>query len=641
MSPLFRGRQTKAVRVARAAYLAELESLEERCLLSGAAYLQTNLVADTAGAAARTDSHLVDAWGLAIGNGNFVVANAGSSTATVYNSSGVSQANSVINTPAQPTGVVFNSTGAGFNVSQGTLSSSSQFLIATLGGQIAGWAPALSPSTAIVAVNSAPAYYTGLAMASTSSGTLLYAADYRGDKVDVYTSTFQPTLVGAFVDSQVPTGFAPFNIQNIGGKLYVTFARQNFAAGAGNGFVDVFDTSGHLLQRVTSGGNLNLPWGIALAPTSFGQYASDLLIGNFGDGRINAYDSGSGTFVGPLHDNQDNIIAISGLWSLQFGTGGAGGNTNSLYFTAGPAGGQHGLFGTLALIPGVYFQTVSAVTTGTTTTTYVISIGNTLYQHTDTGGWVALGQGILSISAVTEKSGNIVVFVQTLDHALFRYSSAGGWQSIGAPGTIYSISAGLDTSGVAAVYVITADTSLTEYKVASGWVGGVGGAGSILQMSATANNRVIVVTTDNSVFEHDDVFGWFALSSSGFATALSAVTDTQGNLVVFAVGSDRSLDRYDNATGWSVQGGPGTIESVAGGIDASGSVDVYVITSGGALSELNNKFGWRQIGSPGTILFYDPTGNDRVIVVAADQAVSEFDDTFGWLPLTSSGFAKG
>jgi uncharacterized protein (TIGR03118 family) len=637
----FRGRQTIATRVARPSGLSQLESLEERCLPSGAAYLQTNLVADTAGAAARTDSHLVDAWGLAIGNGNFLVANAGSSTATVYNSSGAPQTNNVITTPAQPTGAVFNSSGTGFNVSQGSLSSSSEFLIATLGGQIAGWAPAINATAAIVAVNNAPAYYTGLAMASTSSGALLYAADYRGDKVDVYTSTFQPTLAGAFVDSQVPTGFAPFNIQNIGGKLYVTFARQNFAAAAGNGFVDVFDTNGHLLQRLTSGGNLNLPWGLALAPTSFGQYAGDLLVGNFGDGRINAYDAGSGTFVGPLHDNQDNVIAINGLWSLQFGTGGAGGNTNSLYFTAGPSGGQHGLFGTLALIPGVYFQTLSAVTTGTTTTTYAISIGNTLYQHTDSGGWTALGQGILSVSAVTEKSGNIVVFVETLDHALFRYTSAGGWQPIGATGTVYSISGGVDTSGVAVVWVIAADTAMSEYKDASGWVGNIGGAGTILQMSATANNHVIVVTTDNSVYEHDDVFGWFALSSSSFATALSAVTDTQGNLVVFAVGTDKSLGRYDNATGWSVQGGPGTIESVAGGTDASGSVDVYVITSGGAFSELNNQFGWRILGAPGTILYYSPTGGDRVIVVAADHAVSEFDDTFGWLPLTSSGFAKG
>lgn len=644
MFRLFGCRPGKIQRASHA-YSPRLEELEDRCLLSGGAYSQTNLVANTSGTATQTDAHLVDPWGLAIGNGSFLVANDGSNTATLYNSSGTPQTSGgqpiVIATPAQPTGAVFNSTGSGFNVTQGSTSASSEFLIATKQGVIAGWAPSVNATGAIFAVNNPSASYTGLALATGSSGTLLYAADYKEDKVDVYTSTFQLTDVGAFADPNIPAGYAPFNIQNIGGDLYVTFARQNYAAGAASGYVDVFDTTGQLLQRLTSGGNLNLPWGLAVAPSNFGQFANDLLVGNQGDGHINAYDPSTGTFLGQLHGSQDYTVAISGLWSLQFGTGGSGAATNALYFTGG-GNGQQGLFGTLAVIPGVDTQTLSVVTSGSNSTIYAISANNTLYQHTNTGGWVVLGAGIQSVSAVMQKSGTAVVFVETLDHALFQYSSAKGWQEIGAPGTILSISAGLDTSGVATVWVITSGTALTEFKTASGWVGNnIGGAGTILQMSATDSNRVIVITTSNAVYEHDDVYGWFTLSSSGYVNLLSAITDNSGNLVLFAVGLDRSLVRYDTDSGWSVQSSSGTAEYVGAGLDASGAADVYIITSGGALAELNDAYGWRTIGGAGTIDEFTPTSGDRVIVVTTSGAVAQFDDASGWVTLTSPGFALG
>ncbi|MGH9344941.1 MAG: TIGR03118 family protein, partial [Terriglobia bacterium] len=200
--------------------------------------------------------------------------------------------------------------------------------------------------------------YKGLAIGNNGSADLLYAANFGLGRVDVFDSTFHATTAsGGFHDPSLPAGYAPFDIQNIGGKLYVTYALQDAAkhddvAGPGHGFVDVFDLNGNLIQRLTSQGALNSPWGLAVAPSGFGEFSGDLLVGNFGDGMINAYDSGTGSFLGTLDNPDGTPIAIDGLWGLRFGSGAQGQALDALYFTAGIAGPDqiedHGLFGSLS-----------------------------------------------------------------------------------------------------------------------------------------------------------------------------------------------------------------------------------------------------------------------------------------------------
>jgi uncharacterized protein (TIGR03118 family) len=208
------------------------------------------------------------------------------------------------------------------------------------------------------------AVYKGLALANNGSHTLIYAANFNAGTVDVFDENFSPTTVsGGFLDSTIPTGFAPFDIQNIDGKLYVTYAMQDASkhddvGGPGNGFVDIFDADGHLLQRLISGGPLsplNSPWGLAVAPDNFGDFSKDLLVGNFGDGKINAFDPSTGAFLGTLQDGIGNPIVIPGLWGLAFGNGANDFDKQALYFTAGIPGPDHvedhGLFGDLQAVP--------------------------------------------------------------------------------------------------------------------------------------------------------------------------------------------------------------------------------------------------------------------------------------------------
>jgi uncharacterized protein (TIGR03118 family) len=260
-------------------------------------------------------------------------------------------------TIAAPTGTVFDGTGE-FPVSNGTASGSSFFIFATEDGTISGWNPNVDVTHAILAVdNSASgAIYKALALASNTTGNFLYATNFHAGSIDVFDSDFAPASLAAnFSDPNLPAGFAPFGIQAIGSQLYVTYSKQDKdqkddVKGPGLGYVDVFDTDGNLVRRFASQGTLNAPWGIALAPADFGEFSNDVLVGNFGDGHISAFDRGSRDFRGLLHETHGSAIKIKGLWGLAFGSGGAfGGSTNSLFFTAGIADEHHGLFGTLTV----------------------------------------------------------------------------------------------------------------------------------------------------------------------------------------------------------------------------------------------------------------------------------------------------
>jgi uncharacterized protein (TIGR03118 family) len=307
-------------------------------------YLQHNLVSNLAGAADVTDPNLVDPWGVSFSaSGPFWVSNHLSGTATIYNGSGAITS-LVVTVPAaggaktmgRPTGQVQNPTTA-FLLANGKPAS---FIFATDDGTISAWNTG-TIAQVMVENSNVSAVYKGLAMNTSAAGPLLYAANFRSGKIDVFSGTFSATTVpGGFADPNLPGGFAPFNIWPLNGKLYVTYAKQDSAqfldvAGAGNGFVDVFDFNGNLLNRLVSNGGLNSPWGLAIAPAGWGAFAGDLLVGNFGDGTINAFDVTSGGKIGTLQNANGIPISIAGLWALAFGNGGRGGDSGTLYFTAG------------------------------------------------------------------------------------------------------------------------------------------------------------------------------------------------------------------------------------------------------------------------------------------------------------------
>jgi uncharacterized protein (TIGR03118 family) len=326
----------------------------------GNVYTVTNLVSDVPGLAATLDPNLVNAWGLAAGpTSPWWVADNETSVSTLYLGDGT-PVPLVVDVPGNPTGLVFNG-GPDFIVSDGTNSGPSVFIFDTESGTILGWNPAVPPppfSTQAFVVadrSGVGAIYKGLAIASTANGDFIYATDFHNGRVDVFDGEFNlVTSPGAFVDPSLPAGFAPFGIQEIGGVLFVTYAKQDAdreddVTGQGLGFVDMFDTAGGFLGRVASRGPLNAPWGLALAPESFGRFGGDLLVGNFGDGRINAYELSHGAyrFRGQLRGPGQTKLAIDGLWALAFGNGAAAGPTDTLFFTAGPDDEEHGLFGTI------------------------------------------------------------------------------------------------------------------------------------------------------------------------------------------------------------------------------------------------------------------------------------------------------
>jgi uncharacterized protein (TIGR03118 family) len=321
-----------------------------------------NLVSDISGLADHTDPALVNAWGLtSLPTSPWWVADNGTDVSTLYRADGtkvpITPQMPNVEVPNAPTGAAANGSG-NFVVTNGTTSGPARFLFDTEEGKVLGWNPAVNPTEAVVAADRSTvgAIYKGLAISSTSN--TLYAADFHNARVDVFDSSFHLlTLPGAFVDPKLPVGFAPFGIANIGGRIFVSYAKQDAdaedeVAGQGLGFVDAYDQAGTFLQRVVNRGQLNAPWGMAMAPAGFGPFGGDLLVGNFGDGRINAYaPQADGTYerVDALRGADHMPIVIDGLWAIVFGKGALANNgpTDTLFFTAGPDDESHGLFGTI------------------------------------------------------------------------------------------------------------------------------------------------------------------------------------------------------------------------------------------------------------------------------------------------------
>src|SRR5258706_4399379 len=326
----------------------------------GGSYKQTNLVSNLPGLAHFTDPNLTNPWGISSAPGGpFWVSDNGSGKSTLYDNKGNPQSLVVTipspthGTTGTPTGTVFNSNTNAFIVSKNGVSGPSIFLFDSEDGTISGWNQNVDPTNAILAVDNSKsgAVYKGLAIFGNQNETFLYAANFHAGTIDVFDKKFAPVkLSGSFTDPYLPKGYAPFDIQSINNRLYVTYAKQNAqkngdVPGAGHGFVDVFDINGNFIVRLISHGQLNSPWGLALAGGSFGRFSNDLLVGNFGDGHINAFDPYSGTFRGQLSDQKGHAIVIDGLWSLIFGLGGQAGKPNQLFFTAGIHQEADGLFG--------------------------------------------------------------------------------------------------------------------------------------------------------------------------------------------------------------------------------------------------------------------------------------------------------
>jgi uncharacterized protein (TIGR03118 family) len=327
-------------------------------------FAQKNLVSDGFVPAANTDPNLINPWGVAFSpTGPFWVSDAGAGVTTIYNSTGTPVAaagHTVIDIAAgsadhsTPTGQAFNSTASGFQITADGVTAKSAFIFVTAQGTISGWASTVAGGeTSVIAVDKSAdgAAYTGVTLSNTGENDLLYAANFRNGTVDVFDQSWKQ--VDCITNPCLPEGYAPFNVKVLDGALYVTYAQRNPSGpgdvpGKGHGFVDKFDLQGHLIERVASRGALDSPWGLAIAPSSFGKFAGDLLVGNFGDGTINVYDFESDHFLGKLRDSDGNPIQNDKLWEITTGNGGTAGATDTLYFTAGIGDEKHGLFGSIS-----------------------------------------------------------------------------------------------------------------------------------------------------------------------------------------------------------------------------------------------------------------------------------------------------
>lgn len=359
-------------------------------------FSMSSLVSDGAVPAATTDANLKNPWGIVFAPDAPVwIANNVTQTATVYDGTGnalplIVNLPAGLNGSADATGIAFNGSTTDFVVTAGPLSAPALFIFAGEGGSILGWAPTADETNAIIAYDdgAGEAVYKGLAIADIGTANLLYASDFHNNKIDVFDSGFaRITVTGGFTDATLPADYAPFGIQalEIQGetRIVVTYAQRDPAtgdevAGAGFGLVNVFDTDGTLLtDLVAVGGELNAPWGLAMAPAGFGMFSDALLVGNFGDGVINAYDPVTGAFVGNLQDSAGQPIATPGLWGIAFGNGAVNQPATTLYFAAGIANEVAGLYGRIdlgATAPDIVAPTVALTApSGTVTGTVAVT----------------------------------------------------------------------------------------------------------------------------------------------------------------------------------------------------------------------------------------------------------------------------
>jgi uncharacterized protein (TIGR03118 family) len=317
-------------------------------------FTQMNLVTDDQSeyAAQITDPALKNAWGVSFGPTTpFWVSAQGTNVSTVYLVDPLTQATTkaplTVSVSGGPTGQVFNGS-SGFNADR--------FLFVGVDGSVSGWRNTLGTTAEVLVAPSSANAYTGAAFGSLSGSSYLYGANFKAGTIDVYKGdAAAPTLTGSFTDASLPSGYSPFNVQNLGDTLYVAYAKPGEGgeeeAGPGLGIVDAYSLNGDFLGRIATGGTLNAPWGLAIAPESFGDWAGSLLVGNFGDGRISAFDASTHSFLGQVTGSNGEALEIEGLWAITPGNDTSAGSSKLLYFSAGPDDEEHGLFGVLVAVP--------------------------------------------------------------------------------------------------------------------------------------------------------------------------------------------------------------------------------------------------------------------------------------------------
>jgi uncharacterized protein (TIGR03118 family) len=361
-----------AWRAGAAIGLLALASLAGRPAQAAVTFDQTNLVTDnqSVNSASIQDANLQNPWGISFTpTSPFWVSDNADGLSTLYNvspsSNAVTKVGLVVTIPppgaGSPTGTVANTNAGAFN--------GDNFLFVSEDGTISGWRGAFGTTAETLVTGSAANVYKGVALGTPGATELMYAANFRTGHIDVLTASGPIALPGSFIDSALPSGYAPFNIQNIGNRLYVSYALQDATkhddvAGATNGFVDEFDLNGNFVARIASRGTLDSPWGMTIAPASFGSLAGDLLVGNFGDGRISAFNLQTDTFVALLDDANGDPLTIPGLWDITTGNGTGAGSTQNVYFTAGPNDETDGLFGVLTNAPEPASMTLLGVAMG-------------------------------------------------------------------------------------------------------------------------------------------------------------------------------------------------------------------------------------------------------------------------------------
>ncbi len=517
---------------------------------AGNAYLQHNLVADQPGVADFVDPNLVNPWGIYTTSASpFWVSDAGTGLSTVYSTAtstnglfSISTTKAIVPpsakgaSPAAATGGIANATG-GFSI-QGK---GVNFIFVTADGTVSGWGSTIDATHAQLMVDnsSSGAVYFGLAVSATTtnSAPLLYAANFKTGGIDVFDTNYKPvTLPGTpFVDSQVPAGYAPFNIWNLGGKLYVMWAKQNtnknFAAiGAGLGAVSIFDLNGVLLQHLATGGPLNAPWGVAIAPATFGVFANDVLIGNFGDGTINAFDPKTGAALGALADQNGNTISISGLWALIVGNGGNGGDVNAVYFAAGTGNQQHGLLGSLQAAPVLTATSVSNAAdtaTGIASNTFITITGSSLAPVTrnwalsDFPGGTKLPTSLGGVSVTVNGKPGYVSYISTKQiNVLTPVDTTTG------PVQVVVNNNGLASASVTAT-MQTYSPAFFLFKDGKS-VAAVHGGGSLVGATALYTGESVPAQPGETIAIYGTGFGTTspAISDGGLVTAPQAVTTT-------------------------------------------------------------------------------------------------------------------
>ena len=371
----FRKNRIHKHHVRRRRLVPALDGLDQRCLLdAGIGYVQTNLVSDIKGLARTSDPNLQNPWGVSQNTqGQFRVADNATGVSTEYSAAGKIIGTPVtiptppgVTPPSAPNGNVFNTT-SDFVISHDGKSAPATVIFSSENGTIVGFNPAVDPSEGILEadLSQSGAVFKTLTAGSVNGANYIYASDFHNGTVDVFNGQFQLVhLSGSFTDPNIPAGFAPFGLKNVNGTLFVTYAKQDAArhddvAGVGNGFIDEFTLSGNFIERFASQGLLNSPHGIAVAPDNFGQFSNALLVGNFGDSKVNAFNLNTGQFLGQLTDAHGKTLILNGgfkqesdtkgLWGLTFGDGQNGAATNSLFFAAGINDENDGLFGKLTV----------------------------------------------------------------------------------------------------------------------------------------------------------------------------------------------------------------------------------------------------------------------------------------------------